>query len=55
MILLLLLLKYALTYSISNVSYRSLVDVVYALKDEVQELKQVSVCEGMRKLFLIFK
>lgn len=34
---------------------RSLVDVVYALKDEVQELKQVSVCEGMRKLFLIFK
>lgn len=34
---------------------RSLVDVVYALKDEVQELKQVSVCKGMRKLYLIFK
>lgn len=30
-------------------------DVVYALKDEVQELKQVSVCDGVRKLCLIFK
>lgn len=34
---------------------RSLVDVVYALRDEVQELKQVSDFEGRRKFFLIFK